>query len=240
LNQDRSEVDSHQWALGLIPWYVNGTLQAAEAAKLDAHLDGCAECRRDYQAQVRLFEAMQAESTLVFAADPSFRKLMARIGAEEDAGRLVADRPAPVAAQRSAPAARRAPGGAARWLAAAVLLEGLGLGYGAWAWHTHSANADSAYVTLTSPAPSYHDVARIRVVFRAGLSVGGLGTILHDSGAHIIDGPTDANVYTLGLSGAAVTPEVVERRVAALRANADVLFAEPLGTGNGTAADDSR
>ncbi len=240
MNQDRSEVDSHQWALGLIPWYVNGTLQAAEAAKLDAHLAGCAECRRDHQTQVRLFEAMQAESTLVFAADPSFRKLMARIGSEEDAGRLDEDRPAPVTALRSAPAARRASGGAARWLAAAVLLEGLGLGYGAWAWHTHSANADSAYVTLTSPAPSYRDVARIRVVFRAGLSVGGLGTILHDSGAHIIDGPTDANVYTLGLSGAAVTPEVVERRVAALRANADVLFAEPLGTGTGTGADDSR
>jgi hypothetical protein len=137
-------------------------------------------------------------------------------------------------------ATRRTPGGAARWLAAAVLLEGLGLGYGAWAWHAHSASVNSAYVTLTSPAPSYRDSPRIRAVFRSGLSVGGLGAILHDTGAHIIDGPTDANVYTLGFSGAGVTTGVVERRVAALRANADVLFAEPLGTDGGTASDDTR
>ena len=240
--RDLSDVDPHQWATELVPWYVNGTLEAADAAKLGAHLDGCAHCRRDYQAQVRLFEAMQAETTVVFAAEPSFKKLMARIGSEEDAGTWLLERPAPVAPKPRVRLARRAPGGAARWLAAAVLLEGLGLGYGAWAWHVHNASLYSAYVTLTSAAPSYRDSPRIRVVFRSGLSVGGLGTILHDTGAHIIDGPTDANVYTLGFSGAEVTAGVVERRVAALRASADVLFAEPLGTGTGTgtAADDSR
>ena len=227
--------------MGLIPWYVNGTLEAADAAKLGAHLDGCAQCRRDYQAQVRLFEAMQADTTLVFAAEPSFRKLMARIGSEEDAGTLLSERPAPVLPTAGvAPARRRPPLGAARWLAAAVLLEGLGLGYGAWVWHGHNASPNPAYVTLTSPAPSFRDSPRIRVVFRSGLSVGGLGGILHDTGAHIIDGPTDANVYTLGFSGAEVTAGVVERRVAALRANADVLFAEPLETGNGAAADETR
>ena len=238
--RDQSDVDPHQWATGLIPWYVNGTLAAADAAELGAHLDGCAQCRRDYQAQVRLFEAMQADTTLVFAAEPSFRKLMGRIGSEEDAGTVVSGRSAPATPIPSVAAARRATGGAARWLAAAVLLEGLGLGYGAWAWHTHGANANSAYVTLTAPAPSYRDSPRIRVVFRSGLSVGGLGAILHDTGAHIIDGPTDANVYTLGFSGAEVTAGVVERRVAALRANADVLFAEPLGTGSNAATDDTR
>jgi hypothetical protein len=165
--------------------------------------------------------------------------LRARISSEEDAGVEAGQRPAPVTPISRAPLARRLPGGAARWLAAAVLLEGLGLGFGAWAWHSH-ANADSAYVTLSSPAPSYRDSPRIRAVFRSGLSVGGLGAILHDTGAHIIDGPTDANVYTLGFSRAVVTPAVLEQRVAVLRASADVLFAEPIGTGNGTAADDSR
>jgi anti-sigma factor RsiW len=240
LNHDLSEVDLHQWAMGLIPWYVNGTLESAEAAKLGAHLDGCGQCRRDYQAQVRVFEAMQADTTLVFAADPSFKKLMARISSEEDAGPIAAERTAAVTPMTRAPMSRRLHGGATRWLAAAVLIEGLGLGYGAWAWHSHGANTDSAYVTLTSPAPSYRDSPRIRAVFRSGLSVGGLGAILHDTGAHIIDGPTDANVYTLGFSGTVVTAAVVEQRVAVLRASADVLFAEPIGTGNGTAADDSR
>jgi hypothetical protein len=239
LYREDSDIDPHQRATGLIPWHVNGTLKAAEAAELGAHLDACAQCRRDYEAQLRLFEAMQADTTLVFAAEPSFRKLMARIGTHEDAGDLASGGPAPVMPTvAAAPALRRRYGGAARWLAAAVLLEGLGLGYGAWAWHAHNATAGSAYITLTSPEPSYRDSPRIRVVFRSGLSVGGLGTILHEAGAHIIDGPTDANVYTLGFSGAAVTPGLVDRRVTVLRASADVLFAEPLG--NGGAADDSR
>ena len=234
------DVDPHQRATGLIPWYVNGTLEAAEAAKLGAHLDSCAACRADYETQLRLFEAMQADTTLVFAAEPSFKKLMARIGTHEDAGQLASGERAPPMAVADVPAARRRYGGGARWLAAAVVLEGLGLGIGAWAWHSHATTPGSAYVTLTAPEPSYRDSPRIRVVFRSGLSVGGLGTILHEAAAHIIDGPTDANVYTLGFAGSQVTPGAIERRVAALRANADVLFAEPLASGNGSAGDESR
>ncbi len=82
------------------------------------------------------------------------------------------------------------------------------------------------------PAPSYREGPRVRVVFRAALSVEGLGAILHQAGAHIIDGPTDANVYTLGFAGAGPAPGVLEQRIAALRASSDVLFAEPLGAGN--------
>ena len=42
LNPELEAVDPHQYAMSLIPWYVNGTLDGAEAAKLGAHLDGCA------------------------------------------------------------------------------------------------------------------------------------------------------------------------------------------------------
>jgi len=239
LYQEDSDNDPHQRATDLIPWYVNGTLEASDAAQLGAHLDGCAQCRRDCEAQQRLFEAMQADTTLVFAAEPSFKKLMARIGTHEDAGELAAGGPAPVMPSANKPARRRRFAGAARWLAAAVVVEGFALGYGAWAWHAHSAATGSTYVTLTSPQPSYRDTPRIRIVFRSGLSVGGLGAILHAAGAHIIDGPTDANVYTLGFAGAEVTPVIAQRRVAALRAGADVLFAEPLGSG-GSASDEAR
>ena len=135
---------------------------------------------------------------------------------------------APVAATKR----QRVPFGAVRWLAAAALIEGLGLGYGAWAWHAYSTAAPSSYMTLTSPAASYRDTPRIRIVFRSELSVQALGLLLHRVGAHIIDGPTESNVYTLGLAGSNVKPADLEQRAAALRANSDVLFAEPLGTGN--------
>ena len=229
VNPESEDVDPHQYATGLIPWYVNGTLAEPEAAQLAAHLDGCAACRRDYEAQLRLFEAMQPESTLVFAAEPSFRKLMARIGTGEDAGEWVSGRSVPAARIPVASRTSRAPSRAARWLAAAAVLEGLGLGYAGWAWHSYSAGTAPAYVTLTAPEPSYRDSARVRIVFRSTLSVEELGTILHKAGAHIIDGPTDSNVYTLGFTGGGVTAAVAERRIAGLRANADVLFAEPLG-----------
>jgi Putative zinc-finger len=232
LKPQSEDVDPHECAAALIPWYVNGTLAGAEAAKLGAHLDVCAPCRRDYEAQLRLHEAMQPESTLVFAAEPSFRKLMARIGTGEDAGELASGRPAPAMRMPVASQTSHAPTRVARWLAAAVVLEGLGLGYAGWAWHTHTAGTAPAYVTLTAPEPSYRDSSRVRIVFRSSLSLQELGTILHKAGAHIIDGPTDSNVYTLGFTGGGVTAGVAERRIVALRANADVLFAEPLGAVN--------
>jgi hypothetical protein len=231
LNPEPPEFDPYPCATESIPWYVNGTLEAAEAARVGAHLKGCEACRREYDGQVRLFEAMQADGTLVFAAEPSFRKLMTRIGTQEDAGELASGIPAPVA-RVTATKAARAPRRVARWLAAAAVVEGLALGYGAWALHVYGAAAQSPYVTLTSPAASYRDSPRIRIVFRSGLSVQGLGMLLHQAGAHIIDGPTDSNVYTLGFTGAEVTPGVIEQRVTSLRASSDVLFAEPLGTGN--------
>ena len=82
------------------------------------------------------------------------------------------------------------------------------------------------------PSGSPPDTPRVRIVFRAGLSVQDLGVLLHRAGAHIIDGPSESNVYTLGYSDADATPREIEKRAAALRASTDVLFAEPLGTGN--------
>ena len=80
MNPDSTDFDPYPCSAESIPWYVNGTLEAAEAARVGAHLKGCEACRREYDGQVRLFEAMQADGTLVFAAEPSFRKLMTRIG----------------------------------------------------------------------------------------------------------------------------------------------------------------
>ncbi|HTC45332.1 MAG TPA: hypothetical protein VK696_09820 [Steroidobacteraceae bacterium] len=228
MNPESTDVEPNTCPAEEIPWYVNGTLASGAAAKLGAHLAQCRTCRDEYDAQVRLFDAMRADTSLVFAAEPSFRKLMARLGTQEDAGVVAARRPEPRAPKPVVSASARPAGRVLHWLTAAVVLEALVLGYGGWAWHAHDAPPRSSYVTLSTPAASYRGSPRIRVVFRAGLSVRGLGLILHDTGAHIIDGPTDSNVYTLGFTGTEMTSGVLERRVAALRANADVLFAEPV------------
>ena len=238
MNSQLSDTNLHERAAQQIPWYVNGTLAASEAAALAAHLEECAQCRSDYEGQVRLFEAVQADGSLAFSAESSFQKLMTRIGDGADARTLLGS-PVPAAAASSVPTRWRPRSSAARWLAAAVVLEAVCLGCGAWVWHARDTVA-TPYVTLTSPEPSYRDSPRIRIVFRSGLSVQGLGVLLQRVGAHIIDGPTAANVYTLGFTGAGVTPVVVGRRAATLRANADVLFAEPEGAPQGSEGGGSR
>src|SRR3954463_2666539 len=41
----------HEQAQQLLPWYVNGTLEADEAAEVETHLAECAECRADLAAE---------------------------------------------------------------------------------------------------------------------------------------------------------------------------------------------
>ncbi len=212
-----------------IPWLVNGTLDGEAATSLREHLAVCPRCRESYESEKRLYETMRAEGPLVFAGEPSFQKLMARIESAEHAPSM--DRAYEAlrgARARSSP--RRNPSRtsiAIRWLAAAVLIESAGLGLLAWHWHSPSLASPARYETLASPPPTYGTYARARVVFRSDLSLHDLANLLHGVGAHIIDGPTDANVYTLGFTDEVSSPAQLEARLAALRARSAVLFAEP-------------
>jgi hypothetical protein len=55
--------------------------------------------------------------------------------------------------------------------------------------------------------------------------------VLQSAGAHIIDGPADGNVYTLGFAQTAGSRPALAKRIAALRANPAILFAEPVQEG---------
>jgi putative zinc finger protein len=217
----------HARAELLIPWLVNGSLPAGAEPELREHLATCPACRDDYEEQLRVREAMRAEGPLVFAAESSYQKLLARLQNPE-----AAREPLAAAAELAPPealyAVRRTPP-VVRWLAAAVIVQAFAIGLGAWMWH--SSNADARYVTLTSASPSYDSGPRVRVLFKTDLSVGALQTLLQGAGAHIIDGPADGNVYTLGFAPPPGSAAALEKRVAGLRANPAVLFAEPVQEG---------
>ncbi|MGH8259501.1 MAG: zf-HC2 domain-containing protein [Steroidobacteraceae bacterium] len=133
----------------------------------------------------------------------------------------------------------------ARWLAAAVVIEAVGLGLGTWIWQTGPAgnaatslsgsrtvhatvHASAApYRTLTSPAPRYAAGERVRVVLRSDVTLGQLQKLLRSIDAHIVDGPTEAHVYTLGFAVPIGSAQALDGRIATLRADPDVLFAEP-------------
>jgi len=243
---EHTDTDLHTQTARLVPWLVNGTLDAEGAATVRAHLADCAQCRADFDSQVQLYEAMRSEGPLVFAAEPSFQKLMARIEAGEQAvappapERTRRHRIAPRrhdepgigtrSRQREQPHPLRAPA-IVRWLAAAVVIEALGLSFAAWMWHARESTA-APYVTLTSPAPSFGTGAHARVVFKSGMTLDELAALLRSTGAHIEDGPTEANVYTLGFAPAITATNGLSQQVARLRASEFVLFAEPVSAGN--------
>jgi Putative zinc-finger len=196
----------------LIPWLVNGRLSGAEAAPVRAHIESCAECAREYAQQLCICEAMQADDSIAFASEAAFQKLAARL----DTGA------APPLAPAHIPAVR--------WLVAASILVALGLAaWGGWTVRQFPAGATAApYVTLTTPTAASGGGAKLRVVFTSNLTLSELERLLHSIDAHISDGPTEAGVFTLSLAPGRDSSAAVAQRLAQLRADANVRFAEPV------------
>lgn len=222
----------HARAQLVIPWLANGSLSAAAEPAVREHIEACTECRADYEEQLRVCRAMRVDGPLVFAAESSYQKLLARIQSTESTEDGHERRDEEAKEPRPARPARpfRATTPVVRWLAAAVILQGFALGLGAWAWHSSTA-ARGGYTTLTSPAAHYDSGPRVRVLFRPDLSIGALQTVLQGAGAHIIDGPADGNVYTLGFARTTGSPAALATRIKSLHANPAVLFAEPVQDG---------
>ena len=221
----------HARAELVIPWLVNGSLPAEAEPAVREHIATCPECRGDFEEQLRVCQAMCADGPLVFAAEPSYQKLLTRLQSAEIDAEPPAEEPVDFPPARATQRFRPAPPPIVRWLAAAVILQGFALGIGAWAWHSSAASRGADYVTLTSSAPSYDSGARVRVLFRPDLSIAALQGVLQSAGAHIIDGPADGNVYTLGFARTAGSRAALAKRMAALHANPAILFAEPVQEG---------
>lgn len=226
----------HARAELIIPWLVNGSLPADAEPALREHITTCRECREDYEEQQRVREAMRAEGPLVFAAESSYQKLLTRIRTsatandEERSAEPNSWKGAELSQPQPMPAFWQAPP-VVRWLAAAVILQAFAIGLGAWVWHSHAAPTGSPYLTLTSSSPSFQSGPRARVVFSTHLSLGALQKVLRGVDAHIIDGPADGDAYTLGFAGPPDSPITLHQRLATLRANPAVLFAEPIQDG---------
>ncbi|HEV7433212.1 MAG TPA: hypothetical protein VGN77_09215, partial [Steroidobacteraceae bacterium] len=97
-------MNEHARASELLPWMVNGRIEASEARWLNDHLQLCGACRSELAAQRRIRDALTREPTVEFAPQASFNRLWKRIEAEA-AG--VSPR-APIAAA-AAPSSRELP-----------------------------------------------------------------------------------------------------------------------------------
>jgi anti-sigma factor RsiW len=74
----RADDPAHRATEELLPWYVNGTLEADERAELEAHLAQCLRCRRELDAQ-RALQAVLASEESDVAVGGALARAHARI-----------------------------------------------------------------------------------------------------------------------------------------------------------------
>lgn len=196
---------THQKVQPLLPWLLAGTLDSAELALVQAHLQACAQCQADLDWQRRLRAAAPLPDT-AFDADRAFAKLLPRLGPQEARIGLL-DR------WRTATAANSA---WLRWTAVAqlaaigvlsLMLARPGGDAGDYRAMGPAARTEGNLVVLFKPDTTEHEMRRI----------------LQASGARLVDGPTVTGAYVLALP-AAQAPAALPR----LRAEPAVTLAQPL------------
>jgi anti-sigma factor RsiW len=204
--------DRHAHARTLLPWYVTGQLDAAEHARVEAHLRDCPECQAELKVERRLAGAV---AELPFEADNGWAQMQRLIERQ--------DRPAAPLARVRRAFAKPARGG---WVLALP-------GVAGWAIAAQLLLAVTA-LALALPltrGPAYHALGAVQrapvgdviVMFRPDASAQALTRALHESGARLVDGPTAADAYVLE-APAGRRAETLGR----LRADTSVSLAEPI------------
>ena len=220
--------DTHAEAWALLPWLANGRLQASDREWVEAHLSQCAECRSELAAQqmvaTELSGQMERDSSPdVTASDEhrSFNKLWARIEASESAAP-----PASSIKSTDAPVSRTSR--TARWLAAAVVVQGFGLAlFGFNALRRDS--PASGYITYSEVPPQRLNAPAVRIVFAPEASMSDVNTLLTHQGLSIVSGPGTSGNFTAELSADAVASGASADAVAAvISKDPNVTFAQPV------------
>ena len=215
---------THRQAWDLIPWIVNGSAPQSEQLAVQAHLDGCADCRQELEFQRQLQAAMALQSTAEIDMQDSWQRLRRRLDG--------AARPDDTA--RSGRHRRRYAGrGALPWLVAAMVLQAIGLGALGAAWWSRPgappaipAGAAAAYRTLSAPQ-ALPPAATIRAVFAPGVTMAQVQAMLAAARLQVRAGPSEFGVWTLG-PAADSSAAATEAALRELRATSAVQFAEAL------------
>jgi hypothetical protein len=213
--------DRHQEAQELLPWYVTGTLDAAERLMVESHLADCPECQAELASERRLraeVAAMPLDAELGWAAFRQRLEAEAKVVTPPLPPRRASRLPAMGAALRGAIAKP----GRTGWIMAAqaaalVLVATLVI---------PSFNPPAAYRTLSAPPTATSTAGNVIVMFRPNTPEQDMRRTLVENGARLVDGPTEANAYILAVPFPQRTATLAK-----LRAQTDILMAEPIDSG---------
>lgn len=201
--------DPHRDVMALLPWHVTGQLDADDAARVEAHLDGCAACR----------DAVEHER--------QFERAVVRVPASVDEGwavmrqRLELDAPAMSRRSSPVPASRRPLAPSWRdwltgWRLGAPLALASLLGV-----VVMTGLMPARFTALGSPPAAA--TGNVVVIFRPETTEALFRQTLRMSEARLVDGPTAANAYVLEVPMAQRTA-MLDR----LRHQSQVVLAEPV------------
>lgn len=207
--------DAHAKVQELLPWYLSGGLNDDEQAMVRQHLGACADCQAELQAERRLAaEVAAAPSAPVLDVEHGWAAMSGHLQREALPGRRALRAGGRIAAQfRSG----------APWMSWALAAQAacLALTVGALVYETSKPPTFRALGAVEPVA-----AGNVVVIFQPDTREGDLRRILKDGGARLVDGPTAADAYVLHVS-----PEVREEALAKLRAQAQIVLAEPIDSG---------
>lgn len=199
---------AHKVADVLLPWFVNGTLDGDERAFVERHLEQCVRCQREVEWLRELHLACIAAEADPGASNAA-RKLRRRLMEPRDRDNAVA-------------VLKRLWGRVRPWshlIAATELVVIIALA----AWVMLPGDSPALYRTLGAQGANAVASGNLVVVFDPATTEGELRRMLRDSGARIVDGPTQSNAYILD-----VPASRQEQAVKALRAERAAVLVEPL------------
>jgi len=199
--------DPHGAAQSLLPWYVNGTLDPAETALVEAHLAGCADCRADLAADRALGRQVADLSMDVEHGWAAMRARMETTPQQRSAS--------PIRFLRRPVAIGWAVAGQ---LAAAALIVAIAL-------PARHAPTDASYHALG--AATVAEPGNLIIQFKPDVTEGNMRAAFVRSGSRVVDGPTASGAYVLRVDG--------NRRDTALnqlRATPGIALAEPIDRGD--------
>ena len=219
---DDSPYSTHEQVVFLLPWYVNNTLQAQELHAVTQHLKVCLLCKRELSNLRQLANAVQhSPSAEVAAPTLAFAQLKQRLETPPA-------QPSPEIAEVSTlprAAKHRLLG---KWTAPQVLALAASVALALvlprilpWdsSWGT-------AYRTLSDAEVKPSAAHSLRVIFKADTAPEVLKSLLANTQASKVLGPDTQAMYTLEFNDDVAQPIILEK-LAQLRQNAQVVFAEP-------------
>jgi len=203
---------AHREVDEMLPWFVNGTLEAGELAAVEQHVRECARCQREIDMLQQLHAVCAFDETAPDAT-PSYRRLHERIAGRRRLGSL-RDR-----VRELFRPWQRAPAWA-RWTIAAQFA---GIAMLAVKVAMPISESAGVYQTLGAPAAHAAHGGTVAVVFVPEATESEFRRIVQSAGARVVDGPTASNAYVLD-----VPAGQRDAILAALRAEPAVVLAQPL------------